>query len=76
MSPLTSFAPKSHVNIRKINGNKMVKKRLTGIGIVEKTNAEILQSSNKHSLILIKIGNRRIAIRHKTGQNIYANQIE
>ena len=75
MSPLTSFAPKSYVNIQKINGNKMVKKRLTGIGIVENSNAEILQSSDNHSLILIKIGNRRIAIRRKTGENIFAKHI-
>jgi len=75
MNSLTNFAPKSYVNIQKISGNNMVKKRLSGIGIVEKTNVKILQNSNNHSLILIKIGNRRIAIRRKTGQNILVKQI-
>lgn len=75
MSPLINFAPKTRVCIQKINESSTVKKRLSGIGITEKSEVEILQSSNKHSLILIKIGNRRVALRRKTGQNIFAKHI-
>jgi len=75
MSPLINFKSKTRVSIQKINENSVIRKRLAGIGIVEKIEAEILHSSHRHSLILIKIGNRRIALRRKTGQNILVKRI-
>ncbi len=75
MTALIDFPKDSVIKIDSINASRSVVKRLAGIGLVKKTIVEIVQSEKSNSLILVKVAQRRIAIRRTVAQTILGTRV-
>lgn len=74
MSPITQHPKNTHVVIRSVNGSDTVIRRLTGMGIVKRARIQILHTSTR-GLVLIKHGNRRLALRCGKTLQIFCSKI-
>jgi len=63
MHHLTHFPPQSRIRINKIEADEQVVRKLASMGILPDVEVEVLHSSKKNSLVVIKRHNRRIVLR-------------
>jgi Fe2+ transport system protein FeoA len=75
MSPITHLPTNTHVVIRSVNGSDTVRKRLTGMGLVKRARVLVVRASPHSGLVLIKHGNRRLAIRCGKSLQIICSKI-
>lgn len=75
MNLIQQFPPQTKVIITKIECANNMREKLLSMGVGESAQIEILHVSKKNSLVLIKIYNRRIALRCNLQLVVYAEKI-
>lgn len=73
--PITQFHAQTQIVICKIECAASIKEKLASIGIEEGVRVEILQCSEKNSLVIVKRDNRRIILRCNKNLLILGKQI-
>lgn len=75
MHHLTHFPPRTRIRIDKIEAEAPVVQKLASMGILPHVEVEILHTSRKNALIVIKRHNRRIVLRCNKSLSIFATPL-
>lgn len=75
MHNLTHFPPQSRIRISKIEADAEVVRKLASMGILPDVEIEVLHTSKKNSLVVVKRHNRRIVVRCNEALTIFCTPV-
>lgn len=75
MQPISRFPTNSQITVCEIQGKEMLVQRLAGIGIIKNTCIEILHADPSNSMVLVKLGSRRLGLRLSKDLQIIGKRI-